>query len=81
MDHTPPPAASDLGPTDWERQLIRVIRRRHFTWRTEETYHGWAVRFSTEGSNYSLDIIGVDNNISAYRANYVWNIPGRFTMQ
>ena len=42
----PPLAASDLGRTDWENQLISVIRRRHFSWRTEETYRGWAVRFA-----------------------------------
>jgi hypothetical protein len=43
--------------------------------------HGGSAPETTEGSNYSLDIIGIENNISAYRANYVWNIPGRFTMQ
>ncbi len=43
---TPPPAALDLGCTDWERALIRAVRERHFQWRTEQTYRQWATRFS-----------------------------------
>jgi integron integrase len=42
----PPRAASDLGATPWERDLIRVIRERGFLWRTELTYREWAVRFA-----------------------------------
>lgn len=42
----PPPAASDLGATPWERDLIKVIRERGFLWRTEQTYREWAVRFA-----------------------------------
>ena len=44
---TPPPsAASDLGGPDWERDLIKACRERHFLWRTEETYRMWAGRFA-----------------------------------
>jgi hypothetical protein len=44
---TPPPsAASDLGGTDWERELIKACRERHFLWRTEETYRMWAGRLA-----------------------------------
>ena len=42
----PPPAAVDLGKTDWERRLIRELRGRHYQWRTEQTYRGWADRFA-----------------------------------
>jgi integron integrase len=43
---TPPPAASDLGHSDWECALIRAARERHFQWRTEQTYRQWAARFA-----------------------------------
>lgn len=44
---TPPPsAASDLGGADWERDLIKACRERHFLWRTEETYRRWGDRFA-----------------------------------
>lgn len=44
---TPPPkAASDLGATDWERDLIKACRERNFLWRTERTYRDWALRFA-----------------------------------
>ncbi|HUJ43227.1 MAG TPA: integron integrase [Opitutaceae bacterium] len=43
---TPPPAAEDLGRSEWERALIRAIRERHFQWRTEQTYRQWAARFA-----------------------------------
>src|SRR6266511_1907327 len=36
----------DLGQTDWERRLIRRLRELHYAWRTEETYRGWAWRYS-----------------------------------
>ena len=42
----PPSAASDLGGTDWERELIKACRERHFLWRTEETYRMWAGRLA-----------------------------------
>jgi integron integrase len=42
----PPPAACDLGGSDWERDLIKVARERGFLWRTEETYRAWAARFA-----------------------------------
>lgn len=42
----PPPAARDLGGTDWERDLIKASRERNFLWRTEETYRSWAARFA-----------------------------------
>jgi integron integrase len=42
----PAVAANDRGATDWERKLIEVARARGLSWRTEETYRGWAVRFA-----------------------------------
>jgi integron integrase len=42
----PPRAAGDLGATPWEQRLVRAIRERHFQWRTEQTYRGWAERFA-----------------------------------
>jgi hypothetical protein len=42
----PPPAATDLGSTPWEKELIRASRERGFLWRTEQTYREWAVRFA-----------------------------------
>ena len=42
----PPPAASDLGSTPWEKELIKAARERGFLWRTEQTYREWAVRFA-----------------------------------
>ena len=44
---TPPPAAArDLGGADWERDLIKACRERHFLWRTERTYRDWSGRFA-----------------------------------
>jgi len=42
----PPPAASDLGASPWERDLIKAIREQGHLWRTEQTYREWAVRFA-----------------------------------
>jgi len=42
----PPPAATDLGSSTWERALIQAMRSRHFLWRTEDTYRRWAQRFA-----------------------------------
>lgn len=39
------PGGADLGRTEWEQHLVRVLRERHYRWRTEETYRGWAWRF------------------------------------
>ncbi len=44
---TPRPAAQDLGGADWERDLIRAIRRKGFLWRTEATYRSWGRKFAT----------------------------------
>jgi integron integrase len=41
----PPVAATDLGGPEWERDLIRVLRERHYEWRTEQAYRMWARRF------------------------------------
>lgn len=38
--------ANDVGASDWERKLVEAARRRAFSWRTEETYRMWAVRFA-----------------------------------
>lgn len=42
----PTPAAADLGASAWERRLIETLRTRHYQWRTEQTYRGWAARFA-----------------------------------
>jgi integron integrase len=42
----PPLAATDLGGPEWERGLIRVLRERHYEWRTEQAYRMWARRFA-----------------------------------
>ena len=42
----PAAAAKDTGTSDWERKLVEVLRARGMSWRTEETYRGWAVRFA-----------------------------------
>ena len=41
----PPPAGGDLGKAEWEQKLIRVLRSRHYQWRTEQIYRQWAWRF------------------------------------
>jgi integron integrase len=45
MSDVPPTAAADLGAMEWERKMIRVLRARHYQWRTEQTYRNWAWRF------------------------------------
>jgi hypothetical protein len=45
MTDVPTLGAADLGKTEWEQQLIRELRGRHYRWRTEQTYRGWAWRF------------------------------------
>lgn len=42
----PPPAAQDLGTSEWEKALIKTMRVRGLLWRTEETYRSWARRFA-----------------------------------
>lgn len=42
----PGAAAKDLGGSEWEKRLIEALRRRGMSWRTEETYRGWALRFA-----------------------------------
>ena len=41
----PTVGATDLGKTEWERRLIQELRCRHYRWRTEQVYRGWAWRF------------------------------------
>ncbi len=43
---TPPPARTDLGGADWERDLIKASRGRGFPWRTETTDREWAAKFA-----------------------------------
>ena len=38
---------ADMGQTEWEQRLVRKIRVRHLSWRTEQTYRGWAWRLAT----------------------------------
>jgi hypothetical protein len=53
----PPLAATDLGGPAWERDLIRVLRERHYQWRTEQAYRMWARRFAKwlEGRKHGFD--------------------------
>jgi integron integrase len=46
MHNIPSYGAADLGKCDWERKLIRELRGRHYLWRTEQAYRGWARRFA-----------------------------------
>lgn len=46
LTDVPTVGATDLGKTEWERRLIRELRGRHYQWRTEQTYRGWATRFA-----------------------------------
>ena len=42
----PPLAARDQGRSAWERRLIQTLRARKYQWRTEQSYRGWATRFT-----------------------------------
>jgi len=42
----PPLGATDRGKTDWERALVDAARSKGLSWRTEETYRGWAKRLA-----------------------------------
>ncbi|MDW8311034.1 MAG: integron integrase, partial [Verrucomicrobiales bacterium] len=46
MSDVPTLGQADLGRTEWEQQLIRRLRSLHRSWRTEQTYRGWAWRFA-----------------------------------
>jgi integron integrase len=46
LSGVPTLAAADLGKSEWEQRLIRELRGRHYRWRTEQTYRGWAWRFA-----------------------------------
>lgn len=43
---SPSEPAPDLAPAgDWEKDLIKAVRKAGLLWRTEETYRSWAGRF------------------------------------
>ena len=42
----PPLGRADLGRTPWEQRLVQKIRVRPLSWRTEQTYRGWAWRLA-----------------------------------
>ncbi len=46
LTDVPPLGRADLGRTPWERRLVQTIRVRHLSWRTEQTYRGWAWRLA-----------------------------------
>ena len=52
----PPLATTDQGGPDWERALIKVLRERHYEWRTEQTYRMWARRFAGWLENRGLSV-------------------------
>jgi integron integrase len=56
----PPLAATDQGGPEWERDLIRVLRERHYEWRTEQAYRMWGRRFAgwLEGRGVSVSCAG-----------------------
>lgn len=47
LPRLPPPAQTDLGGPDWERDLVKAVREKGLLWRTEETYRAWARRFAS----------------------------------
>jgi integron integrase len=68
--------AGEHGST-WKQRFIRVIRRRHYSYRTEQTYEGWIERFarflktdaleaqgSAEVASF-LDALATDQRLSA----------------
>lgn len=63
MTDVPPAASADLGKADWERRLIRVLRSRHYQWRTEQTYRQWAWRFQAwmQRRNHRLEAATADD--------------------
>ena len=42
----PPLGRADPGQTPWERRLVTTLRVRHLSWRTEQSYRGWAWRLA-----------------------------------
>ncbi|MHB8829163.1 MAG: integron integrase [Syntrophales bacterium] len=51
----------DRGGPAWEQLLVTVIRRKHLQWRTEETYRGWAHRFSSWLKKKPVEEAGADD--------------------
>ena len=43
---------------DWKQRLIREIRRRGYSWRTEETYRRWLERLCRHAGSESPDSLG-----------------------
>ena len=46
LQGVPELARSDLGRTDWEQLLVARLRLKGVSWRTEQTYRGWAWRLA-----------------------------------
>ena len=46
LQGVPPLARLDLGRTDWEQRLVARLRLKGYSWRTEQTYRGWAWRLA-----------------------------------
>ena len=52
---------ADKGGPPWEQLLVTVIRRRHLQWRTEQTYRGWAHRFTAWLGERPVEKAGADD--------------------
>ena len=53
----PPVAATDQGGPEWERRLIRVLRERHYEWRTEQAYRMWARRLAERLESFGGNVL------------------------
>ena len=57
QDKEPPLAATDLGGPVWEQRLIRVLRERHYEWRTEQAYRMWARRLAERMESFGSNVL------------------------
>jgi integron integrase len=53
----PPLAAADMGGPAWEQRLIRVLRERHYEWRTEQAYRMWARRLAERMESFGGNVL------------------------
>jgi integron integrase len=53
----PPLAAGDMGGPEWERKLVRVLRERHYEWRTEQAYRMWARRLAERLESFGGSVL------------------------
>ncbi|HIG28483.1 MAG TPA: hypothetical protein EYQ50_12065 [Verrucomicrobiales bacterium] len=59
FQHHPTPVQKiEFGNSDWRRDLIQVIRRRHYSIRTGKSYCGWVRRFERHFKAVNLSELG-----------------------